>query len=96
METDGFRFAGITRDFVYFLNQTTINVARDLSRPQDRGRRADAKLQSQSSAVEHKNERGRASGYRSAFATRSSVASLDCSCIIKSSASQIDRVRDTA
>ena len=29
-------------------------------------------------------------------ATRSSVASLDCSCIIKSSASQIDRVRDTA
>ena len=30
------------------------------------------------------------------LATRSSVASLDCSCIIKSSASQIDRVRDTA
>ena len=47
-------------------------------------------------SVEHKNERGRASGYRSAFATRSSVASLDCSCIIKSSASQIDRIRDTA
>ena len=46
-------------------------------------------------SVEHKNERGRASGYRSAFATRSSVASLDCSCIIKQSVT-IDRVRDTA
>ena len=47
------------------------------------------------SRVSIKSE-ARASGYRSAFATRSSVASLDCSCIIKSSASQIDRVRDTA